>query len=73
VTTVGASASFSEKLDIQVSSTAWEGHPIETIAPSLDTLEDIEDIRTATEAQILYEQQGQNAFVSLDDLKADRD
>ena len=70
---VSASASFSDKLVTQQQSTYWEGHPIKTIAPDLDAIEDIVDISTAVRAEILYREQGRSAFVSFEELKRSRE
>ena len=66
---VSASASFSDAMSTQKASTRWEGHPIKTMTPDLDTLEDIMDIFTAVQAEILYHEQGRSAFVPFEELK----
>ena len=70
---VSASASFSDELVSQKASTRWEGHPIKTAAPDLDALEDIMDISTAVEAEVLYREQGRSAFVPFEDLKRSKE
>lgn len=66
---VSASASFSDAMITQKASTRWEGHLIKTTSPDLDTLEDIIDIFTAVQAEVLYREQGRSAFVPFEDLK----
>lgn len=70
---VDVSASFSDKLVTQKASTYWEGHPIKTVAPDLDAIEDIMDIYTAAEAEALYQEQGREAFVSFEELKRSKE
>jgi hypothetical protein len=70
-TDINASASFSDGLDTQKSSASWCGNPIVTISPSFESIETYIDVRSAVEAQILYQEQGRDAFVSFDDLRAE--
>ena len=67
-TIVSASASFSDVLIAQKESTRWEHNMIKTVLDQ-EALEDVIDILTAIEAEVLYREYGRSAFVPFDELE----